>query len=200
MLLGIVRIQNRTPGLLDSWISRRRRQNEKKTAPGHMLLLGIVRKIGLLDSWTPGYRAAVTRTRKNSRLPPGQQLTHLCCSDTFVFLGRHSLTTATESLASGSLIFDSTDSDVTRGVLTDNPFGKTLSFSIRNQDGQVAQLYHPLSITVNGPAERNVTFRCRFDTTAIWVALPPNFAHILTFTDLLIHPPPLVWFRLEQAI
>ena len=36
-------------------------------------MLGIVRKIGLLDSWTPGYRAAVTRTRKNSRLPPGTE-------------------------------------------------------------------------------------------------------------------------------
>ena len=92
---------------------------------------------------------------------------------------RHSLTTATESLASGSLIFDSTDSDVTRGVLTDNPFGKTLSFSIRNQDGQVGQLYHPLSIAVNGPAERNVTFRCRYDNANLWVALPPNFAHDL---------------------
>ena len=93
---------------------------------------------------------------------------------------RHSLTTATESLTSGSLIFDSTDSDVTRGVLTDNPFGKTLSFSIRNQDGQVGQLYHPLSIAVNGPAERNVTFRCRNDYTSLWVALPPNFAHNLS--------------------
>ena len=89
----------------------------------------------------------------------------------------HSLTTATESLASGSLIFDSTDSDVTRGVLTDNPFGKTLSFSIRNQDGQVGQLYHPLSVAVNGPAERNVTFRCRYDDTSLWVGLPPNFAN-----------------------
>ena len=41
------------------------------------------------------------------------------------------------------------------------------------------QLYHPLSITVNGPAERNVTFRCRYDDVHLWVALPPNFAHDL---------------------
>ena len=63
--------------------------------------------------------------------------------------------------------------------------GRALSFSIRNQDGQVGQLYHPLSITVNGPAERNVTFRCIFDTTSIWVALPPNFAHNLQAERLL---------------
>ena len=35
----------------------------------------------------------------------------------------------------------------------------------------------PLSIAVNGPAERNVTFRCRYDDVNLWVELPPNFAH-----------------------